>query len=136
MSRQIMKADGTCETCEKYKRPSNKMDAMGNNSYECASDTCNREMRQKLNPDGTCETCPVGWDLSSCGKYCINPVNDEQDLVLAMKPEPPMYTRTSYSSSTLKCNFLQKKVYVNQSGVWACERCPLYMMSNGETGCM
>ena len=50
-----------------------------------------------------------------------------------MKPEPPMYTKTSYDAQTLKCNFLQKKVY--QGGLYKCERCPLYMKSDGAFGC-
>jgi hypothetical protein len=71
---------------------------------ECLSDEC--QAYQKLNADGTCEYCPPQWVVSDCGKYCINPVNKEQDLTLPNKPDPPMYTRTSYSADTLKCNHL------------------------------
>lgn len=69
VERQIRKDDGTCHTCEKYKRP--QLSKTGSGKMECLFGTCDRQMREKLNGDGTCTVCQEGYNTSSCGKFCV-----------------------------------------------------------------
>jgi hypothetical protein len=74
------------------------MTDMGETTYKCAADKCDRDKRQKLGKEGKCETCPPGWLVSACGKFCYDPVTMEDDIASS-----PAGVYASMSNDGLTC---------------------------------